>query len=261
MRFVRVLVGLAALSLAPFPVHASTFTNGEFVSFGQIAWGQTPAGQNSGTLLESRYDSVFAPSEQLEVGIPGPAGFSIIFDNPDDLSAYLPSIGTPGPLTADLLDPASSASGAFGGEVLALALNVAFSDADLLAHPPGVPFGDLVFQNLDPSTLNNIDGGSIFGPEIEQLNGMSVRDLLSEADLALGGGASPFTVDELIALVSPVNMVFDTGVSTFDEFLALPPSTAPAVPEPSTWALLLIGFAGLGFIGRRVSRRGEITTG
>ena len=27
------------------------------------------------------------------------------------------------------------------------------------------------------------------------------------------------------------------------------------VPEPSTWAMVLIGFAGLGFVGYRASRR------
>ena len=32
---------------------------------------------------------------------------------------------------------------------------------------------------------------------------------------------------------------------------------APAAPEPSTWAMMLIGFAGLGFAGFRASRRGR----
>jgi PEP-CTERM motif len=29
-----------------------------------------------------------------------------------------------------------------------------------------------------------------------------------------------------------------------------------AVPEPSTWAMMLVGFAGLGFAGHRSTRRG-----
>ena len=37
---------------------------------------------------------------------------------------------------------------------------------------------------------------------------------------------------------------------------AVPPQP---VPEPSTWALMLLGFAGLGFAGCRASlRRGEV---
>ena len=138
MRVVGTLAALA-LSLAAFPALATTFTAGEFVTFNQGEWGETPVSGNVGALLENNYDSIFAPSDLLEVGIHGSAGFSIIFDNPDDLIAYLPSNGTAGALTADLLDPASSASGVFGGEVAALALNIAFSDASLLAHPGGRP--------------------------------------------------------------------------------------------------------------------------
>jgi PEP-CTERM motif len=34
--------------------------------------------------------------------------------------------------------------------------------------------------------------------------------------------------------------------------IAIPPQ--PAVPEPSTWAMMLIGFAGLGYAGYRQAR-------
>jgi hypothetical protein len=255
MRLVRTLPALAALAVVALPAHATTFTEGEFVTFGQIEWDEPPVvgprGSNVGAVLENHYDSVFAPSEVLEVGIPGPTGFSIIFDNPDDVIAYLPASGTEGPLTFDLLDPASSVSGAFGGEVLALALNVAFSDAGVVAHPAGVPFGDLVFQNLD----SLVGAGS--GPDIAELDGMSVREALSEADLVLGGDtATPFNVIDMGNLLSNTNGVFDAGINgTFDKFLAFPSSTAPTVPAPSTWAMVLIGFAGRGFVGYRASRK------
>jgi PEP-CTERM motif len=32
-------------------------------------------------------------------------------------------------------------------------------------------------------------------------------------------------------------------------------STPTSAPEPSTWAMMLLGFAGLGFVGYRASRR------
>jgi hypothetical protein len=33
------------------------------------------------------------------------------------------------------------------------------------------------------------------------------------------------------------------------------------VPEPSTWAMMLLGFAGLGFAGYRRARAGRATLG
>jgi hypothetical protein len=43
------------------------------------------------------------------------------------------------------------------------------------------------------------------------------------------------------------------GTGEFD-FIAEP--YAGSVPEPSTWALMLLGFAGLGFAGYRIARKG-----
>ena len=93
------------------------------------------------------------------------------------------------------------------------------------------------------------EGDPDIGPEITELDGMSLRELLSEADLVLGGATTPFNPDEMAEIVGSTNMVFDDGFTfTFDKFLAFPPSTALTVPEPSTWAMLLIGFASLGLV-------------
>jgi hypothetical protein len=114
-----------------------------------------------------------------------------------------------------------------------------------------VPFGDLVLQNLDMFAA--FVGNPDIGPEITELDGMSVRELLSEADLVLGGAATPFNPDEMAEVVGSTNMVFDAGFTgTFDKFLAFPAST---VPEPSTWAMMFLGFAGLGFVGYRKTRK------
>jgi hypothetical protein len=45
----------------------------------------------------------------------------------------------------------------------------------------------------------------------------------------------------------------NAATPVFDVTGTLPPVTA--VPEPSTWAMMLLGFAGLGFAGYRASRR------
>jgi hypothetical protein len=120
MRFVT-LTTLAAISLAALPAHATTFTLGEFVTWSQVAWGGDPAPGNISYSLEQNFNSIYGPSDLLEVGVPGPGGFSLIFDSADAIIAYLPASGTPGPLTATLLDPVTSASGALGGEVVTAA--------------------------------------------------------------------------------------------------------------------------------------------
>jgi PEP-CTERM motif len=43
-----------------------------------------------------------------------------------------------------------------------------------------------------------------------------------------------------------------TGKGPFNAAFTL---TGTEVPEPSTWALMLIGFAGLGYVGWRTQRR------
>jgi hypothetical protein len=45
------------------------------------------------------------------------------------------------------------------------------------------------------------------------------------------------------------------GFPTAGFWTATFPSTGPAVPEPSTWAMMLLGFAGLSFASYRASRR------
>jgi hypothetical protein len=45
------------------------------------------------------------------------------------------------------------------------------------------------------------------------------------------------------------------GVNGYEEALEFSPTTA-ATPEASTWAMMLLGFAGLSFAGWRASRRG-----
>jgi hypothetical protein len=50
-----------------------------------------------------------------------------------------------------------------------------------------------------------------------------------------------------------MNMSFNRGGGPFADENRAPPAT-PAAPEPSTWAMLRIGFAGVGLAGRRALR-------
>jgi hypothetical protein len=46
------------------------------------------------------------------------------------------------------------------------------------------------------------------------------------------------------------------GQDTYDHFSGS--ITASAVPEPSTWAMMLLGFAGLGFAFRQSRRKAAV---
>jgi hypothetical protein len=268
---VKTLAALVPLLLAALPAHATTFTVGEFVTYTLFEYGSmsgSPINPTAATLLENNFSSVFAPSGSLQVGVPSPGGFSMTFDSAAAVLAYLPSdpdAADAAPLTADLLDPLFSPSNSLGGEVVAATLNVAFSQAGLLAHPTGVTFGDLVFQNLESLTDFSSDG------KMGEFDGLSVREVLSDADQALGGGPSPFFLPDLAIALDVATNVFDDGGAGADgdasSILRFPSLTsAPPVPEPSTWAMMLIGFAGLWFVrshamGRRrpLARSSAIT--
>jgi hypothetical protein len=112
---------------------------------------------------------------------------------------YLPASGAVGALNADLVDPTSSSSGIFGGVVVALKLNVDFSDAHLLGGTASTPFGDVLLCGL-------IDTPG--------LNGMSVRQLLDVDNAALGGGSAPYSVDQLAQLTFDVDQGFEAGTAS-----------------------------------------------
>lgn len=112
----------------------AVFVKRDFITYSQSGWGLTSSGDTPAALLFHNYDSVDAPSGLVEVGIPGTAGFSMIFTNRDDLLSYLPRLGAMGPLNADRVNPTSTASGEFGDELMALRINIDFSDASLLGN-------------------------------------------------------------------------------------------------------------------------------
>jgi PEP-CTERM motif len=211
------------------------FLGGDLFTESQSVWGADPTTINAAGLLRDNYNTVYAATSGVfELGIPGAAGFSILFTNADTLLTYLPAFGVPGPLTSDLLNPSSTSSGPFGGEVAALKINVDFSDAGLTLGTLGIPFGDLILNNFD-STLS-------------LLNGLSVREYLDVVNTWLGGGTSLYSIAELAPLTSDLNRSFAGGLVTAFALNNLDVPTQPPpppVPEPDTWLLLGSGVTGL----------------
>jgi hypothetical protein len=187
---VRFLVGVTATLVLAAPALAQTFLPGDFCTYTQGGWGAVPHGNNPGTILHNNFSTVFGGF--VEVGIPGSTGFSMQFldtmaiTGADAITAYLPAGGKPKALQKDYVNPPTTESGVFGGQVLALKLNVLYD------HPAG--FGALTITNTGTS-----------------FDGMMVVDVLDAANQALGGGGLPFgyTLSNLNDLVSLLNQGFD----------------------------------------------------
>ncbi len=78
----------------------------------------------------------------------------------------------------------------------------------------------------------------------------------SALDLAIGGGDPPPPSITPSGLISGASDVGDTGAgSTLTTSINPGVGPATAVPEASTWAMMLIGFAGLGLAVYRPARR------
>jgi len=160
------------------------------------------------------------------VGIHGAGGFSMTFQagtklvntgtkkNPiwvtvsvtalQAINEYLPAGGTADKLTVDLVNPDTSAAGVSGGQVLALKLNIALSDGG--ATPAGL--GDLYYHHAGDS-----------------LDGMTARQILAVAEIAIGGGALPagYSYSTLSALCANLDLSWDTVVG--------------GICQPSAWAV------------------------
>jgi hypothetical protein len=104
-----------------------------------------------------------------------------------------------------------------------------------------------------------IDGHAYTLPEVgvaTDLIGGVIGGVLNTVSLVLRGSNDFFlawnpasSTPEEFAYATPQTDVFETD--NFTQFSV----TAAATPEPSTWAMMLLGFAGLGFAGYRRIRK------
>jgi hypothetical protein len=82
-------------------------------------------------------------------------------------------------------------------------------------------------------------------------------------DDVFGPGSSTFVTESPTDLMNiselDINLVSSTpdGATFAVDNIVL--SSASVIPEPSTWAMMLLGFAGLGFVGYRRTRAGHAT--
>jgi hypothetical protein len=204
-------------SATPTPT-VPPFTKGEFCTYNEAHWahacgddddnqyasyehhgdghpmeGECGHGKSRG-ILDQFFGSVYGAAGGVQVGLEcGSDQFSMLFTSAAAVDRYLPAGGRAGVLNACLVNPTSSHSGNFGGEVLALELNVDFSAAGI-TEGSGGPFGDLHLCGTGSS-----------------LDGMTIAEILGAANKALGNGGMPasLNMNSFRNLLHQLNQSFD----------------------------------------------------
>ena len=179
------------------PSPAKTFTQG--------GWGAAPNGSNAGTLLQTKFALVY-PAGSVQIG----GGRILTFTSQAAIDAFLPQGGSPSSLRSNATNPTYSSAGVFAGQVLALQLNVDFSNARVTR------FG------LASKTLAS-----------GKLAGSTVAQVLTIANGVLGGAAPPagVSIADLNAIVDAINQNFDNG--TVDRgYLLMESGCTPANRAP-----------------------------
>jgi PEP-CTERM motif len=148
------------------------------------------------------------------------------------------------PITWTLVDVTSSDGGSFTGSFVFDADTDVYSSVLITHVPDVVEPSALTFSTLNPSTdlvLNLLNGP----PDPDGNIGRHSLTLDFAAPLTDAGG--DINVTGLATYFTGIrSQTIDSG--TVD-------AVGVTVPEPSTWAMMLLGFAGLGFAGWRGRRK------
>jgi hypothetical protein len=235
-------IAVAALILGcAGSARATVWNNNDLTTYAQGSWGGDPAVDAGAALLFSKFPTVYGATFGVTVG--SSTGYTMSFTDAPSVKAYIPSVGPFAPLNGNVLNPITTSSGAFGGEVLALQFNVDFSDAGLLPGTSGLHFGDL--------TLANLTGNE------SVLNGLTVRQFLADMNILLGGGTTTIAISDLGTLPGDVNGSFSHGtVSQFaQDHLDAPPILVSQTPIPAALPLFATSLAALGLLGWHRKRK------
>ncbi|MCU4166637.1 hypothetical protein [Carboxylicivirga caseinilyticus] len=156
-------------------------------------WGAPASGNNPGMYRDLNFDNAFPNG--LVVG----GDYTLTLTSAAAVEAFLPSGGKPLPLMQDYIDPNSKTlKNTFAGHVVALTLSTVFDAYDENFSAANEDLGDLIIAD-----------GSVF-------DGMTVQDILDEANVVLGGGASSYSVSQLSELLTKINEYYVDGEWTGD---------------------------------------------
>ncbi|MBI2300851.1 MAG: hypothetical protein HYU66_18230 [Armatimonadetes bacterium] len=170
----------------------------------QGGWGAEAHGGNQGAYRDAHFGSAFPGG--LTVGCPT-GDYTLRLTSSAAVEAYLPDGGTAEILTQNYTDPTLGENehiSVLAGQAVALTLNVGFDLTDPSFSANATNLKDLVVA----------DSASPF-------YGWTVQQVLSEANLVLGGCGGTHTPAEVNEAASAINENFDDGVTDVG-FLRLP---------------------------------------
>lgn len=185
---------------------------GDLATFTQGGWGAKCAGNNPGCLRDTYFAQAFPNGLVIgdADGIDGDSAKALKLATSAAVQNFLPSGGSPGKLTADLLNPTGKTpAGVFAGQLVAAKLSVGFDNAGFLDGYKGADFVKL--------------NGLIFIDHVHaKLLGKTVAQVIAFADLAISGAvAMPIDVDgdnvgdvgfsDLSDALDKLNNNFDNG--------------------------------------------------
>ena len=124
-----------------------------------------------------------------------------------------------------------------------------------LGVPGAVKATDLFWRQIVGRGYDGTSGISSGGYNLRSLSAWG--DLLggSVLGIGVGNGGCPGNCSTFSAFADNLSLTTDTSTYGYDFGTA---AVTGAVPEPATWAMLLVGFGGIGFAMRR--RKSKVTT-
>lgn len=162
-------------------------------------WGAPPKGNNPGKYLHTHFAAAFPAG--LSIGCQ--SGYTLKLTSAQAVTSFLPSGGQPRALTSNLVNPGSGYNNTFAGQVAALALSVGFDAFDPNFGLSSTPLGSAI-----------INSGTF--------TGMTVQQVLDEANKALGGCATTYSISALNSIVSSINESFVDGIAVNPALLSCP---------------------------------------
>jgi len=178
---------VTAAASASVHVFGEPVTGGQFATFTQGGWGSKPRGHNPGNLLATYFPIVYP------AGVTIGGNFTLTFTRADAIARFLPQENRPGVLTGSEANPTKKTrAGEFAGQMLALQLNLDFSNAGVTLKG----LGDLKAAS-------------------GKLAGWRLADVLILANKVLGGNTALLpagvSVSNLNEVVEKINRNFESG--------------------------------------------------